>query len=648
VTANRAHPAVGAAWFVALVLCARPTWSQQPPPEDAGAAPIEGGSATTEPADAETPLEVTVQGERGAPASSTLTRGEARLLPGAFGDPFRAVEALPGVTPLASGVPYFYVRGAPPGNVGYFLDGIRIPLLYHLALGPSVIHPALIERVELHPGGYPARYGRAAGGIVAGETRPPLPEAHGEAGIRLVDAGGLIEAPLADGRGSALVGGRYSYTGAALSLFAPEIELDYWDYQGRLGWDFGPRDRVTLLVFGAHDFLSSSDDEGDERVHFDATFHRADVRWDHQVDPQTTIRHAVTVGYDVTRSFGALENEDRLLGARVELTHRLGPDAVVRGGTDALLDVTTSRLGDFLIPRERAATTVAGGAHLDVTFRPVPEVELTPGMRVDLFASSGAAAVAADPRAAARFSVTDRVRIVHALGLAHQPRDPNPLPLPGVARGGVRGGLQTAVQTSAGVEADLPLEIDGSVTFFQNAFLNMSDPLGLGGGDAFDVVHGTTDGKSSGVEVYVRRRLTRRLGGFVAYTLSRSVRYLPRRTTESGFDRAHVLNVALGYDFGRGWRAGTRAVFYTGTPGTPAHPEPGVRYPDRLPPFFRLDLRFEKRWRIGATGWIALVLEGQNVTLSKETLIVECDPSGCKYESLGPITIPSLGVEAGF
>ena len=73
-----------------------------------------------------------------------------------------------------------------------------------------------------------------------------------------------------------------------------------------------------------------------------------------------------------------------------------------------------------------------------------------------------------------------------------------------------------------------------------------------------------------------------------------------------------------------------------------------MRYPDRLPPFFRLDLRFEKRWRIGATGWIALVLEGQNVTLSKETLIVECDPSGCKYESLGPITIPSLGVEAGF
>jgi hypothetical protein len=64
-----------------------------------------------------------------------------RELPGAFGDPFRAIEVLPGVTPIATGLPYFYVRGAPPGNVGYFLDGVRVPYLYHIGLGPSVIHP---------------------------------------------------------------------------------------------------------------------------------------------------------------------------------------------------------------------------------------------------------------------------------------------------------------------------------------------------------------------------------------------------------------------------------------------------------------------------------------------------------------------------
>ena len=115
-----------------------------------------------------------MRGERPEPSrTATLTRDEVREIPGAFGDPFRAIEALPGVTPIVSGLPFFFVRGAPPGNVGYFLDGIRVPLLFHVGVGPSVIHPGLIDRVDLYPGGYPARFGRFAGGIVSGETLEP-------------------------------------------------------------------------------------------------------------------------------------------------------------------------------------------------------------------------------------------------------------------------------------------------------------------------------------------------------------------------------------------------------------------------------------------------------------------------------------------
>src|SRR5688500_2976164 len=69
------------------------------------------------------PLEITVLGERREIGQTTLSEREVRELPGAFGDAFRAVEIMPGVTPLVSGVPYFYVRGAPPNNSGYFIDG---------------------------------------------------------------------------------------------------------------------------------------------------------------------------------------------------------------------------------------------------------------------------------------------------------------------------------------------------------------------------------------------------------------------------------------------------------------------------------------------------------------------------------------------
>jgi hypothetical protein len=78
------------------------------------------------------------------------------------------VEVLPGVASVLSGLPYYYVRGASPGSVGYFIDGVRVPLLFHVGPGPSVISPGLVERVDLFPGSFPARFGRYSGAIFAG------------------------------------------------------------------------------------------------------------------------------------------------------------------------------------------------------------------------------------------------------------------------------------------------------------------------------------------------------------------------------------------------------------------------------------------------------------------------------------------------
>ena len=42
-------------------------------------------------------------------------------------------------------------------------------------------------------------------------------------------------------------------------------------------------------------------------------------------------------------------------------------------------------------------------------------------------------------------------------------------------------------------------------------------------------------------------------------------------------------------------------------------------------------------------------IEGvQNVTLQRETTDVSCYAYGCAYEKIGPVTVPSLGLEATF
>jgi hypothetical protein len=81
---------------------------------------------------------------------------------------------------------------------------------------------------------------------------------------------------------------------------------------------------------------------------------------------------------------------------------------------------------------------------------------------------------------------------------------------------------------------------------------------------------------------------------------------------------------------------------YTGTPIY----EEGIDAPprttddvDRTPAFHRLDVRLEKKWNLGQTRWLSFVIEGMNVTLSKETI---------GGEEIGPLSIPSLGLEGGF
>jgi hypothetical protein len=681
---------------------------REPEPEPVDVQPQEPAKPATPAAAREEYLEVTVRGEHAEPSrSASLTRAEVRQIPGAFGDPFRAIEALPGVTPIVSGLPFFFVRGAPPGNVGYFLDGIRVPLLFHVGVGPSVIHPGLVERVDLYPGGYPARFGRVSGGVVAGETLAPETELRGEYNVRVFDAGALVEAPFAEGRGSVLAGGRYSYTAALLSVFAPDTTLEYWDYQGRASYALTPDDRVGVFAFGSYDFVGQRA-ETETLTLFGTEFHRVDARYDRRLGGGGKLRTGLTVGIDRSRAQAERHVRARMAAGRTELELRTSPDVLVRAGSDlelvyydielgqSDLSPTAARVAEFFPSR----TDLALGVRGDIVWNVEPRLIVTPGVRVDLYGSEGEAALGVDPRLALRTLVTERLSILTALGLAHQPPS-FVVPLPGFQPGGLRGGLQRSIQESVGIELDLGDATSFTASVFQNAFFDMSDPLGsvepdisgcppgsypedtIGGdraeqslgftpfcgprfppgtlgpdrtggggqaadsrggrriGDAFEV---RTMGVSRGLELFLKRRLTHKLGGYLSYTLSRSTRSYRNRSYVAAFDRTHVTNAALAYDLGKNWRAGTRVVFYTGLP-TPPDPVDGST---RLPPFFRLDLRLEKRWQISEKIWISGVAEWMNSTLSKEAVATTCTLQGCESQVIGPVTIPSLGVEGGF
>jgi TonB family protein len=608
------------------------------------------------------PLEVTVTGEKRAPMAVSLTRSEVRQLPGTFGDPFRALEILPGVTPIISGLPFFYVRGAPPGNVGYYLDGIRVPYLYHVAIGPSVVQPGMVDRVDLYPGGYPARYGRYAGGIAAAETTPPEVTAHGEGNLRLIDAGAMVESGFAGGRGTVLLGGRYSYTAAIISLLAKGIQLDYRDYQARVTYDVGSKDRLSLMAFGAYDLIAQ-EVNGISTIGFGSEFYRGDLRWDHTLGPNSRVRTAVTLGFDQTAIGGERNAQDRMIGVRTELAQQLGPTVHLHAGVDSVLDsyrVTTPLYADPDDPSvERfndlfpARKDLALGAHGELALELTPGFVVTPGMRVDYFLSGGATAVGLDPRLSARVQVVPHFHIVHAFGIAHQPPS-FILPVPGLALGSLANGLQTAYQASSGIEWGLARSTLLTANVFNNVFTDLTDTLSVPEhrGENFNQ---RTQGRAYGLEFFLHRKLTQRIGGFLSYTLSRSTRRLGNAVFPSAFDRTHVFNGALAYDLGRRWRAGTRLVLYSGAPkrvttsAATTNPEAPTgaatttvsmaENPPRDPFFYRIDLRAEKVLYSEKSVHLSFVAEWLNVTMHNEIY---------NGTTIGPITVPSLGLEGGF
>ncbi len=261
------------------------------------------------------------------------------------------------------------------------------------------------------------------------------------------------------------------------------------------------------------------------------------------------------------------------------------------------------------------------GLWVEAIWQPVKRITLTPSLRLDSYQTGDQWELGFDPRLTARYDLSDSWSMVHTVGIAHQAPS-FVIPIPGL-NPNLTGGLQRAFQTSAGAEVKLPEHIFASLTGFQNVTLNSSDFLSTA---RFQATSGSdsafgdrTRSHAYGVELFLRRSFSERLGGLLSYTWSRSMRSLADVSGMSSFDRTHVMNLALKYDLGAKWRLAARFMAYSGVPATVAYAA-ALKDPPRTPWYYRIDWRLEKRWSLGKTSWLALIAEVVNTTLNKETL----------------------------
>lgn len=608
-------------------------------------------------------------------SATTLREAEIREVPGTRGDPLRVVSSLPGVSQLAGFLPYVVVRGAAPGNTGYYMDGSRVPILFHVALGPSVIHPYFIDAVDFYPGGAPVRLGRYASGIIEARTRAARRDrVHGDVDLRLTDAGGLLEIPInrsylpnckpkrksrldckrGPGKGSLTFAGRYSYTGALLSLVQSAARIRFWDYQARFDHAISDRADFTAFAFGSFDDISpkpTADNKSpDPWVRF--LFHRIDLRVRQRLRREGSAIYAVVLGVDQAGIDQYRTNEWRIaprMDLRIPINERvslgLGLDQEFQifrlaNAIGSLDDVSVEDVA--LLLSDRFVSATAG--YFEVLYKR-GNFEMRPGIRVDAYAQVGASpylpsagsvtyAIGADPRLTLRERVAPRWVLRQAFGLYHQPPS-FPIPVPGIESFGFERGLQRNTQGSFGYELEL---VRDRLHLTQEAYLgylsNLQDyELGEAADeqplDELEDVLTQVTGWAYGLETMLKLDAELRVFGWAAYTLSRSTRnFHVGGHAPSNWDQRHILNVVLGYRVSDKWNFGGRVHYHTGRPWTAPYESQSMfdalgsnRNNARLPAFFQLDLRIERNWR-RPNYQFDLFLDIANATYSRE--IFQC------------------------
>jgi hypothetical protein len=629
--------------------------------ESPGSAP-QPASESHEP---EAPADIVIAAPQADDTQRPVPHAAARSTAGTFGDPLRAIELLPGITPLISGAPYFFVRGAPAGSVSFYIDEARVPQLYHVGPGSSVLHPLFVEAVALRSGPYRARYGDATSGVITTRVTAHVPEPAAELEAKVFESLAYLGAPVFDGRGTLAAGAKVSHLGPTLAAIAPELRLDYWDYQGVAGYRPSSRDQLSLLVFGAGDFVGE-EQLGVVDINIDSVFHRLKLAYAKHLSRGLDLSSYAMLGSEGSR-YGAVGEEFEAQSVGVGALVSQVVDETWEWATGLSLEATdydASRAQSFAGEANSAAVSrVDTQAALWAEGRVAPSrrVNVDAGVRIASYTSQRAHAVALEPRLTSALKLSRRLKTILALGFSTQAPSAA-VPAPAVRLAGLRGGLQRALQRALTLRYTLPSLFTAEATGFFNDYFELSDPLSLTTVpdplEVGDTASGAEppiedlnfsvrpNGRAAGIELMLRRPLSRALTGSLAYTLSRSTRRIGSQDVPSSFDRTHVLNATAGYDFGRGYLASTHLLVYSGLPVRRIG-QTGGRTGDRSPEFVRLDLRFSKEWEL-SWGNLMLVAEILNAFFEKEVLGVSCAAQGCVTATFGPVTVPSIGLRGTF
>jgi hypothetical protein len=617
------------------------------------------------------------------PSERSLSGTEARQMPGAAGDVIRAVGTLPGSVSPNDYLSNLMVRGAGIEDNLILLDGLPVAYPFHFGGLESVFHAGLISQALFLPGGFDARFGDTLGGVLDLHTRRPEDGLHGEAGLSLIQAQGLVSLARGSAGWSAVADWRQGDLQWVLPSSTTSVGLPQW-----MDWSAGLRGplgggTLRLLGYGASDSLV---------VHVPGS---PDSRWDSDFQSMGAVwqRNAGAWNLEL-RGWSTRDSQSVFINPTQHLT--MQPDSLgflaeggtlvsgqhgLDGGVQWQRTVTQLQGNFFVLPAELgsdlninalAQTTITASGSKAVAslwlqdrWQMLPNAAMTVGGRYDHVDITGEFHFS--PRWALSVDAWDGGTLSAAFGDYFE----SPEPMETVA-GWNSGDLgSTLVRSySTGLEQrwqgwDLKLEV------YRRNFQRDVPPQVLTSTAATgDVALNAFDtGWAEGAEALLKMPQLGPLSGWASYAWSDVMHVALSSTGQTmgyypaDFSQPHVGSLVLQCALPWGMQLGGRLRLATGIPYTPIAsrtpngsggytPTFGPTNSARLPDYQRLDLRLQKRWAADEGAWwhdVTAYLEVFNATNADNITSVSYKSDYSDIERIRQFPrLPILGVDLAF
>jgi len=639
---------------------------------------------------------VVVRAERNAErvSKTVITGEELSQVPGAAGDPLKALQALPGIAmgSDASGAPA--IRGSNPEDNAYYVDGVPVGYLFHVGGLVSVLPTNIVDDFNLYAAAFGPEYGDVTGAVIDVALRKPRTDRlGGKVNISLVGADGLIEGPVAPHQ-SVLLSARRSYFDFLIGKIDDKKTGDkitiprYYDYQGKYIWEVNDANTLSANMNGASDSVGfTTTEKSDKAKHapylvgdssFAHAYHTQDIQWNTRVT--STAVNKMYVGQmrsTQSESIGTAGTVDVTSVSQFifdEFKFEPAPDhAVTVGGnyvhTDVKLDLdilyATVGVGDtppnyndaprlqdvesFLIRSELLFAkdrwrispdlTLIGGVHwthddyLDRTY--------------------------IEPRLGAEWEWSPRTLLTAGWGKYNQfPAGGQVIDVFGNPNLQRLRATHSVLGIAQKLDAGWTWKLEGYYKTFDD--LVTSDPV-------VRYTNGAS-GKAHGAELLVKKDSATLWSGWLSLTYSQSRRKVDATgaTLPLDFDQPIIATGVLSYKYSSDWSFGARWTYHTGNPYTPisggkerpADPQnPDLKsytpiYDEvnsrRLPAYHRLDLRADRHvvyntWKLNAYLELINAYDHKNV----EGFDYSADYSEYTRTYQLPL-VPFIGVEMEF